>query len=275
MSTNLFSTNPKPRRKNHPQLNENDAVRKLQETSLLIDKLGHFKDHQDKRAKEAISLLEVESNSKNNYQQFLLNLRRHVKPENWRPLVKLCAIALGKNAIKYARQHVLSNLPGMIGDLEDKLVNDVLEGKLQVPGQSCSHLSESSKQTYQEQIISPDGTCTSKANCRKSTNTIFLLETASQIMQGPPHHALVHDRESLPLEFQLRDLVDFLQEHEGLNTILQMNCPLSGHPLPSVFLGYQQSGHANAKLEFSQPLATTFIRYVMNRRQIIAPTVTF
>ncbi|KAJ5642252.1 hypothetical protein N7490_006252 [Penicillium lividum] len=141
-------------------LNENDAVKKLQEKSSLVDKLGHFKDHQDKRAKEAIALLEAESNSKDNYQQFLLNLGRHVKPENWRPLVKLCAIALGKNAIKYARQHVLSNLPEKIGEVQDKLVNDVLKGIQKVPGQSCSHLPESSKQTYQEQNISPDGTCT-------------------------------------------------------------------------------------------------------------------
>lgn len=102
----------------------------------------------------------------------------------------------------------------------------------------------------------------------QGTNTNISLETASQIPADLPHHIFAHNRKSLPLEFQLRDLVDFLHEHEGPEKILQMNCPLSGHPLPSIYLGYQQSGYANAKIEFSQPLATTFIAYVMNRRQV-------
>jgi hypothetical protein len=102
----------------------------------------------------------------------------------------------------------------------------------------------------------------------QSTNTNIFLETAFQTPSELSHDFFTRDRESLPLDLQLGELIDFLREHEGLDKNVRMNCPLSGHPLPSICLGSQQPGYADAKIEFSQPLATTFIRYVMKRRQL-------
>lgn len=105
-------------------------------------------------------------------------------------------------------------------------------------------------------------------NIIQGTNTKISLEPASRIPADLPHHAFAQDRKSLSLELRLRDLLDFLTEHENPDHHLKMICPFSGHPLPSIYLGSQHPGYANAKLEFSQPLATAFIRYVMNRRQV-------
>jgi hypothetical protein len=44
-----------------------------------------------------------------------------------------------------------------------------------------------------------------------------------------------------------------------------MECPFNGDPLPFIRFGFGQQAELHATLEFSQPLATLFIQYVMNR----------
>ncbi|CRL30801.1 unnamed protein product [Penicillium camemberti] len=223
MSSNLTTRKPRSRR---PKLEEHAAIEKLRNISSLVYQRRFLKDHERKRASEALALMAAEPID-DKYQRFLFNVKRESKLENSAPLATLCAIALGKDVIKSAKEDILMNLPQKIAALEADLVNDVLKGDL--------------------------------ANTK---------ETAFQTPSELSHDIFAHDRESVPLDLQLGELIDFLREYEGLDKTLRMSFPLSGHPLPSIYFASQQPGYADAKVEFSQPLATTFIRHVMKRRQL-------
>jgi hypothetical protein len=82
---------------------------------------------------------------------------------------------------------------------------------------------------------------------------------------GPAHVPAQKQLQSVSLNLQLRDLVAFLQRYQESNQQLQMECPFFGDPLPFIQFRLGQQADHQAKLEFSQPLATLFIQYIMNR----------
>ncbi|KAJ5369985.1 uncharacterized protein N7496_006077 [Penicillium cataractarum] len=270
MSANLRTTTKKPRVR-PPKLDENSAIEKLQTVSLLVNKRGCLQGWEVERASSAVALIKKEANVNDIYQQFLQNVQRHSKPKNAAPLARLCAIALGKDAIKNARKHVFLNLPEKIAALEDSLVNDALKDDVEKNAdadQLYNRHTASHGQGLERQISSPEGAYAFNKQKMQNTNTRIVLGSGLEVSSTLPPTIFADDRDSVPLDLQLRDLIDFLYELEGPNHTLRMRCPLSGHPLPSIYLGTQQFGHASAKLEFSQPLATTFMRYMMKRRQL-------
>jgi hypothetical protein len=127
MSSNLTTKKTKKPRSRQPKLEERAAIEKIRQISSLVHRRGYLKEHEKKRANEALALMATEPRD-DDYQRFLFNVERHSKPENGAPLAMLCAIALGKNVIKSARQHILMDLPQKIAGLEADLVNDVLRG---------------------------------------------------------------------------------------------------------------------------------------------------
>ena len=58
-------------------------------------------------------------------------------------------------------------------------------------------------------------------------------------------------------------LMNFLHEYQRPEKYLQMDRPVLGDPLPSIYL----SRETDAKIEFSQTLAAAFVQYVMKHRQ--------
>ena len=89
-----------------------------------------------------------------------------------------------------------------------------------------------------------------------------------------PPHFLTHDLGSVPLSLQVKDLVQFLLDFQGPDKQLNMDCPLVGHPLPSIYFRLDSPENTDgpspvldARVEFSQELATMFIQYVMKHRQ--------
>jgi hypothetical protein len=126
MSVNPGTTTKK-RRVRPPKLDECSAIEKLQAASSLVDKRGCLQGWEIERASSAVVLMKKEADVKDIYQQFLQNVQRHSKPQNAAPLARLCAIALGKDAIKNARKQVVLNLPEKIAALEDSLVNNALK----------------------------------------------------------------------------------------------------------------------------------------------------
>lgn len=97
----------------------------------------------------------------------------------------------------------------------------------------------------------------------QSTNASIFLGSGSETPLGLSHDSSAHNCESIPLGLQLGDLIGFLPELVGLDKTLQMSCPLSSHLLLFLYFGFQHFGYTKVKVEFSQLLATTFIRYVM------------
>jgi hypothetical protein len=82
-----------------------------------------------------------------------------------------------------------------------------------------------------------------------------------------PSTALLNQQHSgsVSLDLNVKDLVDFIGEYYENDYPLKMECSLFGDPLPCIRLISKQSEDLNARMEFSQQLATIFIQYVMKR----------
>jgi len=74
------------------------------------------------------------------------------------------------------------------------------------------------------------------------------------------------------LDLKIADLLNFLQQYQTSCPNLQMICPLSGVPLPSIDIKLESSVGLSAKIEFSLGLSKALMQYVLASR-IAGPKV--
>jgi hypothetical protein len=111
----------------HPGLQEESAIEKLLATSSLCSLRGYYKKNERKRINEALRLVSVEERDLDRYQQFLLKVKNLSGKDDGETMVKLCAVALGKDAIKRTREHIRLILPQKIANAKDKLITKNLK----------------------------------------------------------------------------------------------------------------------------------------------------
>jgi hypothetical protein len=123
-SLDLTSRPPQSR---FPGLQEDIAIEKLLTTSTLCSLRGFYKQNERKKITEALRLVSVEERNFDKYQQFLLKVKDLSGEDDGETMVKLCAVALGKDAIKRTREHIRLILPQKIADAKDKLITEDLK----------------------------------------------------------------------------------------------------------------------------------------------------
>ena len=123
-SLDLTSRPPQSR---FPGLQEDIAIEKLLATSSLCSLRGFYKRNEKKRITEALTLVSVEERDFDTYQQFLLKVKDLSGEDDRETMVKLCAVVLGKDAIKRTREHIRLILPRKIADAKDKLITEDLK----------------------------------------------------------------------------------------------------------------------------------------------------
>jgi len=64
------------------------------------------------------------------------------------------------------------------------------------------------------------------------------------------------------LNLKFTDLLGFLQQHGSSHASLQMTCPFSGVPLPSIYIDLESTLGLSGKLEFSIRLSEALVQYM-------------
>lgn len=77
-----------------------------------------------KRISEALTLIRTEERDFDVYQKFLLKVKNLSGQDYGETLVKLCAIGLGKDAIKRTKEYTRLILPQKIADIKEELVTE-------------------------------------------------------------------------------------------------------------------------------------------------------
>lgn len=116
----------------YASLSLEEALGKLRRASVIIKSCEGVKQHEGKRIREALSLVNMPpacapsvlktSERQDSYQQFLRKVENLCGLE----IVTLCAVALGKSAVASMRDHVRLCLPSNIKIEEDTLKCSIL-----------------------------------------------------------------------------------------------------------------------------------------------------
>lgn len=123
-SLDLTSRHPQSR---FPGLKEGSAIEKLLATSKSCSLRGFYTKNERKRITEALTLVSFEERDFDKYQHFLLKVKDLSGEDDGEAMVKLCAVALGKDAIKRTREDIRLILPQKIADAKDKLITKDLK----------------------------------------------------------------------------------------------------------------------------------------------------
>ncbi|KAL4766957.1 hypothetical protein BDW60DRAFT_201164 [Aspergillus nidulans var. acristatus] len=240
----------------HKPLTVEDAIPRLHKSSVVISRRGGFNKNETKRVDDAKSMLErgkpAPGSISDNRRKYWEVLQKVYELSGW-PMVYLCAAALGFSVISNMRESVRIDLPYEIEARKETFLN---------PNLLCL--------AYPDGVPVPTQTndsahqITSTAHPPEERDTTSPDITSLTTRQTNPAHTIKH-LQSVSLNLQLRDLIEFLQKYETSNQQLQMECPFIGDPLPFIRFDFGQQAELHATLEFSQPLATLFIQYVMSR----------
>ena len=103
-------------------LNIHDALMRLADTAITIQRRGRLKQSESKRVKEFITAV-VLTQPGGVYEQFL----RKVSDEAGLQMALLCSVALGRTAVKGMRERVRVDLPFEIKDNKTRWENSTLQ----------------------------------------------------------------------------------------------------------------------------------------------------
>lgn len=114
----------------HKPLTVQGALAKLRDTSVVIDRRGGFSKEEGKRAADADIVLErgqptPGSKGEKNRTKYWYFLQK-VNELSGRPMVKLCAAALGLSAIANMRERLRVDLPYEITAVKETLLSATL-----------------------------------------------------------------------------------------------------------------------------------------------------
>lgn len=234
-----------------------DALNNLKKSSSKIQRRGGLKPHEEKRVWEGFTVLFTAPDEHKTYHDFLSKIKNLCDHHGY-AMVVLCIVGLGKHAIKILKEEVQLDLPFEIAKRKQDLWNSTLDhiGRKYFDVLSPAHVRRATDTSQSKNL----DVSTNLSVGSGSHSQTLAINTAPHPPSGP-HHG------SVSLGLRVRDLANFLQEYQELDKTLQMECPLSGDPLPSICISFDQSAESMARIEFSQPLATVFIQYVMQLQQ--------
>ncbi|RAK99639.1 uncharacterized protein BO80DRAFT_120255 [Aspergillus ibericus CBS 121593] len=199
-----------------------DALNNLAKSSSKIQRRGGLKPHEEKRVREGFTVLLTALDEHRMYHAFLSKIKDLCEHRGY-AMVVLCIVGLGKHAIKILKDQVQLDLPFEIVKRKEDLWNSTLDyiGRKYVDDLSLVHV-ERATDTFQSK------------NLKISTNLSVGSGSHSQTLVIAPHPPSGPRHGSISLDLRVRDLVNFFQENQELDKIVQMECPLSGDPLPSI-----------------------------------------
>jgi hypothetical protein len=92
---------------------------------------------------------------------------------------------------------------------------------------------------------------------------LFMTVLTTVVLNAPASPSNELEQSVLPLN--LSDILGFLQQFREICPGLQMTCPLSGVPLPSIDINFTSSPEYYAKITLSHRLSHGLLQYVMDR----------